>query len=114
MPLSCKSKGGLEWRQQEPNTLYLKWPDRPAEVLRTGGAYLGDSANIDAEGDARPDDSDLEIDGGVVLRFGNAHDVQARAAARKPEHAFEEVARERRRTKALLVEHKQAVEVVQP
>jgi len=33
--------GGLEWRQQEPNTLWLKWPDRPTEMLRTGGAYLG-------------------------------------------------------------------------
>jgi predicted dehydrogenase len=37
-------KGGLEWHQQEPNTLWLKWPDRPSEMLRTGGAYLGDMA----------------------------------------------------------------------
>jgi len=34
-------RGGLEWRQQEPNTLWLKWPDRPAQMLRAGGAYLG-------------------------------------------------------------------------
>lgn len=34
-------QGGLEWAQQEPNTLWLKWPDRPTEMLRTGGAYLG-------------------------------------------------------------------------
>jgi predicted dehydrogenase len=37
-------KGGLEWRQQEPNTLLLKWPDRPVEVLRTGMGYLGAAA----------------------------------------------------------------------
>ena len=36
--------GGLEWRQQEPNTLLLKWPDRPAEIHRTGMGYLGSSA----------------------------------------------------------------------
>lgn len=36
--------GGLEWHQQEPNTLLLKWPDRPVEVLRTGMGYLGASA----------------------------------------------------------------------
>jgi predicted dehydrogenase len=30
-------KGGLEWKQDEANTLVLKWPDRPAEILRTGG-----------------------------------------------------------------------------
>lgn len=33
--------GSLEWAQQEPNTLWLKWPDRPTQMLRTGGAYLG-------------------------------------------------------------------------
>ncbi|GMG87355.1 Gfo/Idh/MocA family protein [Biformimicrobium ophioploci] len=33
--------GGLEWAQQEPNTLWLKWPDRPTEMLRAGGGYLG-------------------------------------------------------------------------
>lgn len=34
-------KGGLEWSQQEPNTLWLKWADRPTEMLRTGQPYLG-------------------------------------------------------------------------
>lgn len=28
--------GGMEWSQQEPNTLWLKWLDRPVEMLRTG------------------------------------------------------------------------------
>ncbi len=37
-------RGGLEWHQQDPNTLLLKWLDRPSEVLRTGGAYLGVAA----------------------------------------------------------------------
>ncbi len=32
--------GGLEWHQQEPNTLLLKWLDKPAEILRAGSAYL--------------------------------------------------------------------------
>jgi predicted dehydrogenase len=34
-------KGGLEWAQEEPNTLWLKWADRPTQRLRTGGDYLG-------------------------------------------------------------------------
>ncbi|HRN72289.1 MAG TPA: Gfo/Idh/MocA family oxidoreductase [Ginsengibacter sp.] len=33
-------KGGIEWRQQEPNTLILKHLDRPAEVWRTGVGKL--------------------------------------------------------------------------
>jgi predicted dehydrogenase len=30
-------KGGLEWAQQEPNTLLVKWLDKPTEILRAGG-----------------------------------------------------------------------------
>lgn len=33
-------KGGIIWQQQEPNTLLLKWQDKPAEVLRAGSSYL--------------------------------------------------------------------------
>ena len=33
-------KGGLEWHQHEPNTLLLKWSDRPAEVVRVGNGYM--------------------------------------------------------------------------
>lgn len=34
-------KGGLEWRQMEPNTLYAKWPDRPTEEIRVGNGFSG-------------------------------------------------------------------------
>ena len=37
-------KGGLEWSQQEPNTLWLKWTDRPTEMLRTGIGFMGSIA----------------------------------------------------------------------
>ena len=29
-------KGGLEWAQEEPNTLLVRWANRPAEIIRTG------------------------------------------------------------------------------
>lgn len=29
-------KGGLEWRQMEPNSLIAKWLDQPTQVMRTG------------------------------------------------------------------------------
>ena len=35
--------GTLEWAQMEPNTLTLRWLDRPAEVVRAGGPGLGAS-----------------------------------------------------------------------
>lgn len=31
--------GGLEWAQQEPNTLLAKWLDQPTQILRAGGGY---------------------------------------------------------------------------
>ena len=32
-------KGGIEWIQQEPNTLLVKWLDEPAQILRAGSNY---------------------------------------------------------------------------
>lgn len=32
-------KGGIEWAQQEPNTLIVKWLDQPMQILRAGGNY---------------------------------------------------------------------------
>jgi predicted dehydrogenase len=32
-------KGGLEWAQQEPNSLLVKWLDQPTQILRAGGNY---------------------------------------------------------------------------
>jgi predicted dehydrogenase len=37
-------KGGLEWAQQEPNTLILKWLDAPVQILRAGGHQLSNYA----------------------------------------------------------------------
>ena len=37
-------RGGLEWSQMEPNSLIVRWPDRPYEVRRTGGPGVGDAA----------------------------------------------------------------------
>lgn len=33
--------GGLEWNQMEPNTLIVRWLDKPAEILRAGAGYTG-------------------------------------------------------------------------
>ncbi len=33
-------RGGLEWAQMEPNTLTLRWLDRPTEQVRAGGPGL--------------------------------------------------------------------------
>ena len=35
--------GGLEWSQMEPNSLVLRWLDRPMETVRSGGPGLAPS-----------------------------------------------------------------------
>lgn len=42
------SRGGLEWNQQEPNTLIHKPAGKPWQLLRTGQGYLGESARAAA------------------------------------------------------------------
>jgi predicted dehydrogenase len=37
-------KAGLEWFQEEPNELLVKYPDRPREVYRRGNDYLSEAA----------------------------------------------------------------------
>jgi len=39
-------KGGIEWRQEEPNTLVVKWPDQHRQLVRTAakGALLSKAA----------------------------------------------------------------------
>jgi predicted dehydrogenase len=36
--------GGIEWKQEDPNTLLVKWLDKPAEVYRAGTGYLNSFA----------------------------------------------------------------------
>ena len=37
-------KASLEWRQEDPNDLVVKYPDAPRQVFRRGNAYLSDAA----------------------------------------------------------------------
>ena len=46
-PLTIRIYGelaGLEWRQEEPNTLTVKWADRHREVRRTGVGDLSEAS----------------------------------------------------------------------
>ena len=38
------TKAGLEWHQEQPNELVVKYPDRPAQIWRRGNGYVGAQA----------------------------------------------------------------------
>ena len=65
-------KGGREWKQQEPNTLIVKWLDRPMEVLRTGQAYLSDQAKAFTRTPAGHPEGYLEAFANIYRAFSNA------------------------------------------
>ncbi len=64
-------KGGLEWSQQEPNTLWLKWNDRPAEMLRTAGSYLGATAQANTRIPGGHPEGYLEAFANLYRNFAN-------------------------------------------
>lgn len=77
--------GGLEWRQQEPNTLLLKWPDRPSEVLRAGTGYLGSAATANTRVPPGHPEGYLEAFANIYRNFANH--LRARIDGREPDPA---------------------------
>lgn len=61
--------GGLEWYQQEPNTLLLRWLDKPAEVLRAGNGYLSDIAKHNVRTPGGHPEGYLEAFGNIYRNF---------------------------------------------
>lgn len=70
--------GGLEWAQQEPNTLWLKWNDQPTQMLRTGGGYLGDLAAANTRTPMGHPEGYLEAFANLYMAF--AGQIRAREA----------------------------------
>ncbi len=62
-------KGGIEWAQQEPNTLLVKWLDQPTQILRAGGNY-GDRLSSFATQNCRTPGGHPE---GYLEAFGNIY-----------------------------------------
>jgi predicted dehydrogenase len=70
-------KGGIEWRQEEPNTLVVKWLDRPKEIMRAGWKYLSDEAKAYIRTPAGHPEGYLEAFANIYRSFTNAlHDYK--------------------------------------
>jgi len=78
-------KGGIEWSQQEPNTLWVKWLDQPMQVLRAGsnyGAHLSSFATHNARTPGGHPEGYLEAFGNIYRNF--ALTLSARLAGKTP------------------------------
>lgn len=75
-------KGGLEWHQQDANTLLLKWPDRPTEVVRTGTAYVSEAARHNTRVPAGHPEGYLEAFANLYRNFSLA--LRSKASGKVP------------------------------
>ncbi|MBL0743646.1 Gfo/Idh/MocA family oxidoreductase [Chryseolinea sp. Jin1] len=65
-------KGGLEWKQEDPNTMIVKWLDRPKEIVRAGQKYLSDDAKAFTRTPAGHPEGYLEAFANIYRAFGKA------------------------------------------
>ena len=61
--------GGLEWQQQDQNTLLVKWLDRPAEIYRTGTGYVSSYAQHNSRTPAGHPEGYLEAFANLYRNF---------------------------------------------
>lgn len=75
-------KGGLEWRQMEPNTLIVKWLDRQTQIFRTGVGPLYPESLAHTRIPAGHPEGYLEAFANIYRNF--AHCVRAHIEGKKP------------------------------
>jgi predicted dehydrogenase len=62
--------GGLEWAQQEPNTLLAKWLDKPTQILRAGSnGFISDEAKFNTRTPAGHPEGYLEAFANLYRNF---------------------------------------------
>lgn len=76
-------KGGLEWQQQEPNTLLVKWSDRPTEVIRMGNnGFISDTAKMNTRTPGGHPEGFIEAFANIYRNF--AHTVMSIKKGEEP------------------------------
>jgi len=78
-------KGGLEWQQEDANSLRLKWPDRPAEILRAGTTYLSSYAQHNTRTPAGHPEGYLEAFANLYRNFSLCLKARLSNETPKPE-----------------------------
>ena len=75
-------RASLEWVQPDPNSLVVRWPDRPFEVRRTGGPGVSEAATAATRLPAGHPEGFLEAFAVLYRNFAAA--LEARLAGRDP------------------------------
>ncbi len=81
-------KGGLQWHQHDPNTMYVKWLDKPMEVYRTGTGYMGESAVAHTRTPAGHPEGYLEAFANIYQNFTKV--VQAKIDGKEADKIYQD------------------------
>lgn len=84
-------EGGIEWAQMEPNTLIVKWLDKPAEIYRAGQGYLTDIAKHNTRTPGGHPEGYLEAFGNIYRNF--ALSLMAKMNGETPTEAMQDYPR---------------------
>ncbi|MBM3414858.1 MAG: Gfo/Idh/MocA family oxidoreductase [Bacteroidetes bacterium] len=79
-------KGGIEWKQEDANTLLVKWLDKPTEVYRAGTGYLNSFASHNCRTPAGHPEGYLEAFANLYRNF--AFTLQAKISKRPPKEEW--------------------------
>jgi predicted dehydrogenase len=76
-------KGGVEWQQENANTLLVKWLDKPSETYRTGTPYLSSYAKHNTRTPAGHPEGYLEAFANLYRNFALC--VKAKLSGEEPQ-----------------------------
>lgn len=79
-------KGGMEWKQEDANSLLIKWLDRPAEIYRAGTGYVSSFASHNSRTPAGHPEGYLEAFSNLYKNFTLT--VRARMNGEKPKEEW--------------------------
>jgi predicted dehydrogenase len=74
--------GGVEWQQDDANSLMVRYADKPSELWRTGGSYNGSFANHNTRTPAGHPEGYLEAFANLYRNF--AQTLKAKANGEEP------------------------------
>jgi predicted dehydrogenase len=79
-------KGGLEWKQEDANTLLVKWLDKPTEIYRAGTGYASSYASHNSRTPAGHPEGYLEAFANLYRNFSLT--VRAKMNGEKPKEEW--------------------------
>lgn len=82
-------KAGLEWHQEAPNTLWLKYNDRPKEMVRTGVGSLSQFTTANIRTPPGHPEGYLEAFANLYRNF--AEQIQAKLAGTPPSEVAQDL-----------------------